>query len=432
MELFGELGMALRYEFGKIDGYEVLIVTNFFNHGKLDLICTECRNALIFQDKMYSPQESVLKAQSLFMEIQDSSTSPGCTQSHSLWIPRSREAYRWQCPSRHHYKMNTDVAKISDVEWSTGVVIRSDQGHLFMTGIKTILAPDEVAVAEALGIRWGLQIAQQCHVSKLEVETDCEVVVNSFNAASATDLSLVSDIMADCRSIGAELESFSLRHIYRESNHVAHFVAKRRKVLEGSATASLSDDGDAANSDSSSSTVPHFSSRFGRERESLAKTLKVDRVAGKSHQAGSDSLLTLQTFMKLKDVGSHDFGYLIKILIGRELPYHLHEFNSLLVHYFGPRIYDMKHMMKFCNGLYGGLESLAKTLKVDRVAGKSHQAGSDSLLTLQTFMKLKDVYFEENYGKESLIVGVLHGLEMNMLNPVHLSFNKFCNLLKST
>ncbi|KAF7811140.1 ribonuclease H [Senna tora] len=185
------------------------------------------RNALIFQDKMYSPQESVLKAQSLFMEIQDSSTSPGCTQSHSLRIPRSREAYRWQCPSRHHYKMNTDVAKISDVEWSIGVVIRSDQGHLFMTGIKTILALDEVAVAEALGIRWGLQIAQQCHVSKLKVETDCEVVVNSFNAASATDLSLVSDIMADCRSIGAELESFSLRHIYRESNHVAHFVAKQ-------------------------------------------------------------------------------------------------------------------------------------------------------------------------------------------------------------
>ncbi|KAF7839531.1 putative ribonuclease H-like domain-containing protein [Senna tora] len=145
----------------------------------------------------------------------------------SLRIPRSREAYRWQCPSRHHYKMNTDVAKISDVEWSIGVVIRSDQGHLFMTGIKTILAPDEVAVAEALGIRWGLQIAQQCHVSKLEVETDCEVVVNSFNATSATDLSLVSDIMADCRSIGAELENFSLRHIYRESNHVAHFVAKQ-------------------------------------------------------------------------------------------------------------------------------------------------------------------------------------------------------------
>ncbi|KAF7844175.1 ribonuclease H [Senna tora] len=130
------------------------------------------RNALIFQDKMYSPQESVLKSQSLFMEIQDSSTSPGCTQSHSLRIPRSREAYRWQCPSRHHYKMNTEVAKISDVEWSIGVVIRSDQGHLFMTGIKTILAPDEVAVAEALGIKWGLQIAQQCHVSKLEVETD--------------------------------------------------------------------------------------------------------------------------------------------------------------------------------------------------------------------------------------------------------------------
>ena len=52
---------------------------------------------------------------------------------------------------------------------------------------------------------------------------------------------------------------------------------------------------------------------------------------------------------------------------------------------------------------------------------KSHQAGSDTLLTLQTFRKFLDVYFKEkNNGglrhNGHLLTGmqcVLHGLELN-------------------
>ncbi|XP_059452908.1 probable CCR4-associated factor 1 homolog 9 [Corylus avellana] len=91
--------------------------------------------------------------------------------------------------------------------------------------------------------------------------------------------------------------------------------------------------------------------------------------------------------------GAYDFGYLIKILIGRELPSDLMEFIRLVLYFFGYRVYDIKHMIKSCKGLYGGLEKVANTLGVNRVAGKSHQAGSDSLLILHTIIKLKDVYF---------------------------------------
>ncbi|KAK5817480.1 hypothetical protein PVK06_022404 [Gossypium arboreum] len=81
-------------------------------------------------------------------------------------------------------------------------------------------------------------------------------------------------------------------------------------------------------------------------------------------------------------------------------------FFNLIKMYF-PMVYDIKHMMKFCNGLHGGLNKLAELLEVERV-GVCHQAGSDSLLTSCTFRKLRDNFFKsvQKYA------GVLYGLEV--------------------
>jgi CCR4-NOT transcription complex subunit 7/8 len=91
---------------------------------------------------------------------------------------------------------------------------------------------------------------------------------------------------------------------------------------------------------------------------------------------------------------AYDFGYFVRLLRYKEnLPLYVGDFLLLVEDYFGGAVFDIKHMIKYCDGLFGGLERVAKTLGVYRVVGKSHQAGSNSLLTLQTFMKLKQVYF---------------------------------------
>ncbi|KAK4476884.1 hypothetical protein RD792_016048 [Penstemon davidsonii] len=89
--------------------------------------------------------------------------------------------------------------------------------------------------------------------------------------------------------------------------------------------------------------------------------------------------------------GSHDFGFLIKILTGKKLPQNFVDFMLLIETYFGEAIYDLKVMTPSLR-LYGGLERITKRLGLDRVAGKSHQAGSDSLLTMQLFVELKKKY----------------------------------------
>ncbi len=48
-------------------------------------------------------------------------------------------------------------------------------------------------------------------------------------------------------------------------------------------------------------------------------------------------------------------------------------------------------MMAGVEGLYGGLSSLADLLQVERI-GPVHQAGSDSLLTAQTYFGLIKKY----------------------------------------
>lgn len=101
----------------------------------------------------------------------------------------------------------------------------------------------------------------------------------------------------------------------------------------------------------------------------------------------------------------YDFGYLLKLLTCQNLPSTQVGFFNLINMYF-PTVYDIKHLMKFCNSLHGGLNKLAELLDVKRI-GVCHQAGSDSLLTSCAFRKLREGFFSGSTEKYS---GVLYGL----------------------
>mmetsp|Transcript_13795 Transcript_13795/g.20906 ORF Transcript_13795/g.20906 Transcript_13795/m.20906 type:complete len:268 (+) Transcript_13795:53-856(+) len=105
---------------------------------------------------------------------------------------------------------------------------------------------------------------------------------------------------------------------------------------------------------------------------------------------------------------SYDFGYLIKVMTNQPLPEDSDDFFQMIEFYF-PYLYDTKFLMKSCKELSGGLDSLADAMKVTRI-GTAHQAGSDSALTLKSFIALMSNYFEDNFDDEKYI-GHIYGLK---------------------
>lgn len=103
--------------------------------------------------------------------------------------------------------------------------------------------------------------------------------------------------------------------------------------------------------------------------------------------------------------GSYDFAYLTKTLVSQPLPRTEPEFFDMLRVLF-PRRYDLKCLVrreqrgrdrerrdvnsnKKAVQLHGGLNRIAESLGCQRT-GAVHQAGSDSLLTLDVFMRVRD------------------------------------------
>ncbi len=114
--------------------------------------------------------------------------------------------------------------------------------------------------------------------------------------------------------------------------------------------------------------------------------------------------------------GGVDFGYLLKSLIGSNLPSDETSFFQLMDAYFC-NYYDLKEIKRDISHLAnGGLSKLAKDLDVERI-GTVHQAGSDSFVTSKIFFKMKEIY-NQWFGKktfkadqiESRYRGKLYGL----------------------
>ncbi|CAI9108813.1 OLC1v1008505C1 [Oldenlandia corymbosa var. corymbosa] len=92
---------------------------------------------------------------------------------------------------------------------------------------------------------------------------------------------------------------------------------------------------------------------------------------------------------------TYDIVYLIKILTQKSLPDQSIEFLKVLKMYLGERCYDLKEILSAepFGWRHYGLDRIASNFNLKRLARQSHQAGSDSLLTMDCFFAAMKVLF---------------------------------------
>ena len=122
----------------------------------------------------------------------------------------------------------------------------------------------------------------------------------------------------------------------------------------------------------------------------------------------SSGLVLNPKFRWVSYQGSYDFAYLLRILIKDNLPETEEEFTKLLNLYF-PSLYDVRMLIRDNENLfYGGLNKLIANLEIKR-KGINHQAGSDSIATIEAFHQLREEGIIDN-DKIKTLKNVLYGL----------------------
>ena len=112
--------------------------------------------------------------------------------------------------------------------------------------------------------------------------------------------------------------------------------------------------------------------------------------------------------------GSYDFAYLLRLLLNKDLPEKQDDFTSELITYF-PNHYDIRILVQGKENMKGGLNRLAQNLEVLRV-GKTHQAGSDSVVTADVFFKLiQNNIIDKDYleNDKNILFGIGQGADDN-------------------
>ncbi|XP_075657295.1 uncharacterized protein LOC142627336 [Castanea sativa] len=128
----------------------------------------------------------------------------------------------WQ--RRNRLRMSQSVWPLHEI--GLGVVIRDGTGHVIATSSQKIRLPHFVETTEVLAALQAIVFAKELSVFKVVVEGDCLKAVQALKAREHCN-TLYGTIIEDAHNQGASLQACHFQHVRRESNKLAHALARR-------------------------------------------------------------------------------------------------------------------------------------------------------------------------------------------------------------
>jgi len=140
-------------------------------------------NGLVFEDKNLPIHEVLTRSiqatnnyqvQNQKLHHRPSSTVPSLICRDISWSP----------PPKSSLKLNVDAHRKGDARWGLGFVLRRSDGRPVVVATKTVEAPDDPCMAEALGVKFALDWIEVNGWRSVTIESDAKKIVDGINKLS--------------------------------------------------------------------------------------------------------------------------------------------------------------------------------------------------------------------------------------------------------
>ena len=145
--------------------------------------------------------------------------------------PSTKINKTWKKPAEGFLMINVDGSfEETTSTGSTGAIIRDSSGGFIAASYSYISNVLDAHMAEASALRDGLLLAQRLVLANYKIQADCMEVVDTMleGGYSATASAAIYD---ECSQLWEDFDAISISHCNRESNVVAHELA-RQAMLE--------------------------------------------------------------------------------------------------------------------------------------------------------------------------------------------------------
>ncbi|XP_042944784.1 uncharacterized protein LOC122278665 [Carya illinoinensis] len=148
------------------------------------------------------------------------------TAVHEAQQRKQKYSCKWQPPPVGSLKLNVDGATFSDqCRSGIGVVLRDDKGKVTFAASKPEDAIADPMEIELIAILRGIQLCIPLGIVELQIESDALLVIEELKKDGKSS-TLWSSLIHEIKTLLSSFPAWSIQYRGRESNGVAHNLAK--------------------------------------------------------------------------------------------------------------------------------------------------------------------------------------------------------------